>query len=294
MPISIYLYHIYPIHIIYTLRWWFHLGSAYLHIFISYTLSYVLNTQFRYKQLSFAGFVIVAKDGLYLVLWHQHICDVTRNVGYWHCDIIFVDCCCTHKLKQKRSSLVNVDFSPPRPGIHGLACKNTQLLELATRTRLYRNVLMKVSPENLWVQEIVQMTTLRVSISWSAVKTHSRVWAIFEYFPLIFVFRRRTYIVKYLHVVLGVRELSAIVFHCVSMLRSLGIFSNTPNVSKDQENVAKCGYRFWPISVHLTIPTSRRPIIFVFTLPNIDSVLGKCSLLQNSSWHLWCKQWWIH
>ena len=26
------IYHIYPIHILYTLRWWFHLGSAYLHI----------------------------------------------------------------------------------------------------------------------------------------------------------------------------------------------------------------------------------------------------------------------
>ena len=30
--IYIHIYHIYPIHILYTLRWWFHLGSAYLHI----------------------------------------------------------------------------------------------------------------------------------------------------------------------------------------------------------------------------------------------------------------------
>ena len=30
MPISIYTYHIYPIHIL--LRWWFHLGNAFLHI----------------------------------------------------------------------------------------------------------------------------------------------------------------------------------------------------------------------------------------------------------------------
>ena len=30
---GLYLYtHIYPIHIKYILRWWFHLGSAYLHI----------------------------------------------------------------------------------------------------------------------------------------------------------------------------------------------------------------------------------------------------------------------
>ena len=30
--IYIHRYHIYPIHILYTLRWWFHLGSAHLHI----------------------------------------------------------------------------------------------------------------------------------------------------------------------------------------------------------------------------------------------------------------------
>ena len=32
--IYIHIYHIYPIHILYTLRWWFHLGSAYLHIIL--------------------------------------------------------------------------------------------------------------------------------------------------------------------------------------------------------------------------------------------------------------------
>ena len=36
--IYIHIYHIYPIHILYTLRWWFHLGSAYLHIYIHYKL----------------------------------------------------------------------------------------------------------------------------------------------------------------------------------------------------------------------------------------------------------------
>ena len=38
-PISIYIYHIYPTHIIYTLRWWFHLGSAYLHIAMNWCVS---------------------------------------------------------------------------------------------------------------------------------------------------------------------------------------------------------------------------------------------------------------
>ena len=41
-------------------------------------------------------------------------CDVTTgdlwrhaNVGYWHCDVIFVDCSCTRKLAQRWSSLVD-------------------------------------------------------------------------------------------------------------------------------------------------------------------------------------------
>ena len=41
-------------------------------------------------------------------------CDVTTvdlwrhaNVGYWHCDIISVDCSCTHRLAQRGSSLEN-------------------------------------------------------------------------------------------------------------------------------------------------------------------------------------------
>ena len=51
-----------------------------------------------------------AKDGLYWLdivtssqfnLWHH------PNTRYWHCDIIFVNCSCMHKLAQRRSSLVN-------------------------------------------------------------------------------------------------------------------------------------------------------------------------------------------
>ena len=47
------------------------------------------------------------------------------NVGYWHCDVIFIDCSCMCKLVQSRSSM-NIDFSPPC--IHGLACKKVNLL----------------------------------------------------------------------------------------------------------------------------------------------------------------------
>ena len=62
------------------------------------------------KQLSFADFAIVAKDGLFwlnivtsaqLYLWCH------TNVLYWHRDVTFVDCSCTRKLTQRRSSLVN-------------------------------------------------------------------------------------------------------------------------------------------------------------------------------------------
>ena len=59
-------------------------------------------------------------------------CDVTTvdlsrhaNVGFWHCDVIFVDRSCARKLVQRRSSLVNstanMDLSPP--DIQGLVTK---------------------------------------------------------------------------------------------------------------------------------------------------------------------------
>ena len=50
------------------------------------------------KQLSIADFAIVAKDSLF--------CDVT-TVDLWRQANVFVDCFCTHKTAQKRSSLVN-------------------------------------------------------------------------------------------------------------------------------------------------------------------------------------------
>ena len=54
------------------------------HHFISYTLFYVLNIPFCYKQTSFAHFPIVAKDGLFwlnIVTSSELICDVTRTRG---------------------------------------------------------------------------------------------------------------------------------------------------------------------------------------------------------------------
>ena len=53
-----------------------------MYYFISYTLFYVLNTQFRWKQLPIADFAIVAKDGLFwltIVTSPLLICDVTRT-----------------------------------------------------------------------------------------------------------------------------------------------------------------------------------------------------------------------
>ena len=63
-------------------------------------------------------------------------CDVTTvylwrqvNASHWHYDVIFVDNSCTCKLVQRRSSritTVNIDLSPS--DIHGLACKNYELM----------------------------------------------------------------------------------------------------------------------------------------------------------------------
>ena len=51
-----------------------------MYYFISYTLFYVLNTPFRYKQSSIAHFVIVAKDVFSdLTLWRHHSWSVTSS-----------------------------------------------------------------------------------------------------------------------------------------------------------------------------------------------------------------------
>ena len=45
-----------------------------------------------------------------LTLWRRHSWSITsheRDARHWHCDVIFVDCSCTHKLEQRWSSLVN-------------------------------------------------------------------------------------------------------------------------------------------------------------------------------------------
>ena len=75
------------------------------NVSLYFLLFYVLNTQFHQKQSSIADFAIVTKDGLFwlcdvitVYLWHH-----TK----WHCEVIFVDCFCMHKLAQRRSSLVN-------------------------------------------------------------------------------------------------------------------------------------------------------------------------------------------
>ena len=46
----------------------------------------------------------------HLVFWSHHSWSVTsRGRGHWYYDVIFVDCSCTYKLAQRRSSLVNND-----------------------------------------------------------------------------------------------------------------------------------------------------------------------------------------
>ena len=55
-----------------------------MYYLISYTLFYILNTPFRYKQSSIAHFAIVAKNDLFwlnIVTSSQLICDVTRTRG---------------------------------------------------------------------------------------------------------------------------------------------------------------------------------------------------------------------
>ena len=54
---------------------------------------------FPLKQLLIDDFATVAKESLF---WLSK-----ANLDYWRCDVIFVNCFCTWKLEQRRSSLVN-------------------------------------------------------------------------------------------------------------------------------------------------------------------------------------------
>ena len=89
-------------------------------------IRYVLNTQFRYKQLSISDFAIVAKGGpfwLSIVTSPQLICDVTWT---WSTGIVTsYSSIVLARANWRKGDLhwwitnVNIDFSPP--GIHGLA-----------------------------------------------------------------------------------------------------------------------------------------------------------------------------
>ena len=80
-------------------------------IILFLTRYFVLNTPFRNKHSSIYHFAIVAMDGLSwlnIVTSSQLICDVMRTRGTGiGTGITFVDCSCTRKLAQRRSSLVN-------------------------------------------------------------------------------------------------------------------------------------------------------------------------------------------
>ena len=84
---------------------------------VTHTLFYFLHAiicpdreQKPAKQSSMAPFAIFSIDGIFWLgiatspqfnLWRQ------AKARYWHCDVIFVDCSCTRKLAQLRSSLMN-------------------------------------------------------------------------------------------------------------------------------------------------------------------------------------------
>ena len=74
-------------------------------------LFYVLNTQFPIKSIIDLWFCHCRWGQSFLT---SH-CDVTTvdlwhhaNVGYWHCEVIFIDCSWAHNLGQRWSSLVGL------------------------------------------------------------------------------------------------------------------------------------------------------------------------------------------
>ena len=108
--------------------------------YFSYTLFYVVSTQFCWKQSSISDFAIVAKDGLFwlcIVTSPQLICVVTRTLGIGivtsYASIILARPNWCKGDLHKWIATVDIDFSPP--GIRGIACKK---YNLSTMYRLSR------------------------------------------------------------------------------------------------------------------------------------------------------------
>ena len=64
------------------------------------SLCTIIDRSFRRCRLGWS-FLTQHCDVITVDLWRH------ANVRHWHCDVIFVDCSCTRKLAQRRSSLVN-------------------------------------------------------------------------------------------------------------------------------------------------------------------------------------------
>ena len=75
----------------------------FLHAIVSWTVHNSAKNNYR-SLIS----PLPLRTGRSLLIWYRDVTTVDHaNAGYWHCDIIFVDCSCTCKLVQRRSSLVN-------------------------------------------------------------------------------------------------------------------------------------------------------------------------------------------
>ena len=80
---------------------------------VIHTLFYFLHAILcldRAHKSSIVHFVIFANDGLFwldIVTWPSFNRWRLAEKTYCHCDVIFVDCSCTRKMAQTRSSLVN-------------------------------------------------------------------------------------------------------------------------------------------------------------------------------------------
>ena len=92
------------------------------------TILYVMNTQIRSFCHRRHGRSSQNSDVTTVDLWHH------ASARYWYCDVVFVDCHCTRKLMQRRSSLVNSshEYIPP-PGFDHLAWKKIYFLLVVER-----------------------------------------------------------------------------------------------------------------------------------------------------------------
>ena len=86
-----------------------------------------------------------------IVLWRH------ANARYWYCDVIFVDCYCTRKLAQRRSSLVknSLEYRHPATRYSRLSVWESNIMNVERHKAVHRTAGLPRQPGNVLLPGLV-------------------------------------------------------------------------------------------------------------------------------------------